>query len=131
MTDPLPPTPAEIFVEKYGPKVEDALETMFLKSYEKSLEGTPSHRSQYGVAYDSVGGLFDISEPDIAVKQMILLAEEWITARPGKTLVWRIRPSLSAQPRVGPVEGGESEYPMQVKLRFRAHTLQGIPEVLP
>lgn len=119
-------TPAQSFIKEHGERVESAIEELILSAYRKEIEGTPAAASQFGVAYESYVHFTDIM-PDIVdtIKPVVQGVSGWVADHPGTVVVWRIRPFL------GPVYIDGNEHPSRIRLRFRAHVLQEIPECLP
>lgn len=125
-------TPAQKFIDKFGQRIEDALETMIGEAYLKQLEGTPATKSQYGVEYETNLVVADVKLDEAAALQFLIdTTAIWVKEHPGKAIVWRIRPVLSS----GIFDDWQAAVPKldpgKVKLRFRAHVLQEIPECLP
>lgn len=114
-------TPAQRFIDQYRDRIEAALETMIGEYYDKELEGAPSRLSQYGIPYEESIIVSDVDLGDeTAVLTLIYGTENWIKRHKGPAIVWRRRPTLHL-----------SDLDHHVRLRFRAHVLQEIPECLP
>jgi hypothetical protein len=124
---------AQAYVDERGKAVEDWLTAFIEQQFGRVVDGLLTYKSQFGIEYQQVSVFLDSRDDHAAmmhrltatVHQMLPPSDE----RLAMTLVWRIRPLVSASPnppehliRAGTPEGHN---PFRVKVRFRFHTMPG------